>query len=34
MLERLDLAVFGSRFTSAAAMELAEKAERVVWKTN
>jgi hypothetical protein len=34
MLEWLDMAVFGSRFTSAAAMELVEKAERVVWKTN
>jgi hypothetical protein len=36
VLERLDLAVFGYRFwiAGAAAMELAEKAERVGWKMN
>jgi hypothetical protein len=34
VLEWLDLAAFGSRFTGIAAMELAEKAERAVWKMN
>jgi hypothetical protein len=34
VLERLDLVVFGSRFTGTAAMEMAKKAERTVWKTN
>jgi hypothetical protein len=34
MLERLDLAAFRSRFVGSAAMELAEKAKRAVWKMN
>jgi hypothetical protein len=32
--ERLDLTAFRSRFMGAVAMELAEKVERAVWKTN
>jgi hypothetical protein len=34
VLEWLNLAAFGSRFTGAATMALAEKAERAVWKMN
>jgi hypothetical protein len=34
VLERLDLAVFGSRFMGATVMALAKKAERAVWKMN
>jgi hypothetical protein len=36
LLERLDLVVIGSRvwLVDAVAMELAEKAERTMWKMN
>jgi hypothetical protein len=34
VLEWLDLAALGSRFTGAVAMELAKKAEQAVWKVN
>jgi hypothetical protein len=34
VLERLDLAAFGSRFTGTATTKLAEKAEQALWKMN